>query len=123
MVKAPRNQCLLMLVPLDVEPVSELAAPDSAPELLGETSCKLVPARLGLQLIERTYHSRHRRLGDVGIDHCCFDITVSQKFLDESNISPILKQVRSERVSERMAGNSLCKPRLAGTPFDCVLHV
>ena len=58
---------------------------------------------MGLHTVERTADTRRPSMTDMGIDHCRFDIAMSQQLLNGSNVRAAFEQVRGKRMAERMA--------------------
>jgi hypothetical protein len=71
--------------------------------------------------IEWTPYPTPAALQHVRIDHRRLDVLVPQEFLHGPNIVPVLQQVRSKAVAQRMATAALIELRLAYRLFYCLL--
>ena len=58
---------------------------------------------MGSHPIQRAADTRRSSMEDMGIDHCCFHIAMSQQLLNGSNVRTAFEQVRGKRMAERMA--------------------
>ena len=55
---------------------------------------------------------------DVGIDHCCPDVLMSEEFLHSTDIIALFQEVGSERMAERVAASRLRDSRPEDSGFD-----
>ena len=55
-------------------------------------------------VIQRASNIKDILPGDVGINHGCLKILMSEEFLDRSNVITLLQKVGGKAVSERMDG-------------------
>ena len=55
---------------------------------------------MGSHPIQRTANTRRPTVEHIGIDHCRFDVTIAQQFLNSSNVIPAFEQVGSERIGK-----------------------
>lgn len=80
------------------------------------------PIHTSSWLIERAPDGESALRENVGIDHCCPDVAVTQEFLDRADIIAHFQQSGCERVPERMAASVLCDPRAQDSGFHCTLE-
>jgi len=59
---------------------------------------------------------------NVSVDHCGFDVFVTQEFLDGADVVAVLQQVGGERVAEGVAGNAPGDAGPAGGSLDGLLQ-
>jgi len=84
---------------------------------------KNTPNRVWVQLaIEGAAHGQGASVEDVGVDHGCPHVLMSEEFLHGSDIVAIFKEVRGEAMAEGVAGHALVDPRPASGFFDGLLE-
>ena len=64
-------------------------------------------------------HAPHR----VRVYHRGFDVAVSEKLLDGSDVEVRLEQMAREAVAKRVGGGALADPGLPDRPLDGLLHL
>jgi hypothetical protein len=60
-----------------------------------------------LREVQGTPNAPAAAVEDVGVDHCRADVPVAKKFLDGPDVVPFFEEMGSERMPERVAGDSL----------------
>jgi len=50
----------------------------------------------------------------MSVDHGCFDVFVTEQFLDCANVVAVFQQVGGEGMTEGVRGDAFLDPRLAG---------
>ena len=60
-----------------------------------------------LREIQGTSNAPSSAVEDVGVDHCRADVPVAEKLLNGPDIVPFFEEMGSERMPERVAGDSL----------------
>ena len=72
--------------------------------------------------IERGTDGEATAVKDVGVDHGCSHVFVTQQILDGSNIVAVLQQMRSKGMAQRMATDAFLNGRFASRVFDSALQ-
>ena len=67
--------------------------------------------------------SLHFRVVNVGIDHRCGQVGVTEHLLNQADLACLPVEFRSERVSQRVRRNGLLDPGLPCVPLNHPLHV
>ena len=60
-----------------------------------------------LEIVNRTSYTGTSLVQNMGVDHCRAHVFVPHKFLDGTDVVASLKQMRGERMPERMAADVL----------------
>lgn len=61
--------------------------------------------------VHRAAHARRSAVEDMGVDHRCLDIAMTQEFLDRPDVVASFKQVGSEGMPEGVARGALGQVR------------